>query len=235
MLPSKKRGLFFQTCIDLLSGVKIKLMSKKLKLIGNLYVFIFVVWGLYRLIFRLPEAFEEIVLKPLVWLGPTFYIVFVKEKRGFSSLGYTKKSFLPGIKKGLLFGIVFFIVGLSINYLKNSGVSFVWENNFLTSLALVLITAISEETVFRGYIQNRLEELCKNSWLANIIASIGFCLVYLPISVLVYRYNIPQVFIFLVLVFLSSFGSGIFFSWTKGIWASILIHVFWSWPLLLFK
>lgn len=216
-------------------SVIIFLMSKRLRLLGRLYLLVFVFWGLYRLIFRLPEDFEEIILKPLIWLGPTLYVVFLKERKGFSSLGFTAKSFLPGVSKGLLFGAIFFVAGLSQNYIKNNSLSLTWENNLLSSLALAFVTAISEETLFRGYLQNRLEEMTKNNWLANIITSIGFCLIYLPISIFVYRYSLPQIFIYQILIFATSFSSGIFFSWTKGVWASILIHVFWSWPLLLFK
>ena len=99
-------------------------MLKKLRPIGRLFTFIFVVWGLYRLIFRLPENVEEIVLKPLIWLVPTFYLVFKKEKRGMESLGYTNKNLKKSIGKGLIFSLFFLVVGISLNYLKNGFFSF---------------------------------------------------------------------------------------------------------------
>lgn len=211
-------------------------MKGKLRLIGRLYLIIFVFWGLYRLIFRLPDNIEEIVLKPIIWLGPTFYIVFKIEKKGLSSLGYSTKNFGSSLVKGLAFGILFLIVGLSLNYLKNG--RFLIQNLpvkefFLPSLLLSFITAISEETVFRGYIMNRLSKILKSDSVANIVSSLGFCLVHLPITIFVYHYVLPQIFIFLALVFLSSLGSGLTFSWTKTIWASILVHVFWAWPVAL--
>jgi len=213
-------------------------MKEKLRLIGRLYIFIFVLWGLYRLIFRLPEDIEEIILKPLLWLGPTFYIVFKIEKRKFSSLGYSVKNFLPDVGKGLLFGILFLLFGFSLNYL-NYGY-FSWQNLpprefLLPALILSLITAISEETVFRGYLMNRLAEVTKSWGAANLISSVGFALIHLPIVIFVFHYSLPQVFIFLTLVFLSSLGSGLLFSWTRTIWASVLIHVFWVWPVVLLK
>lgn len=213
-------------------------MRERLRLIGRLYLTIFVLWGLYRLIFRLPEDIEEIVLKPIVWLGPTFYIVFKIEKKGLASLGYSAKHFGRDLLKGLGFGIMFIVVGLSLNYLRFghfSSQNLPMKEIFLPSLFLSFITAISEETVFRGYIMNRLSEMLKSPGAANFISSIGFSLVHLPISVFVYHYSLPQVFIFLVLIFLSSLGSGIAFSWTKTIWASILVHVFWTWPVVLLK
>lgn len=211
-------------------------MRKKLQLVSRLYIFIFVVWGLYRLIFRLPENVEEIILKPLIWLLPVLYIVFKIEKRGADSLGYTAKNFKRAIGRGLVFSIVFLIVGICLNYLKYGHFSFSnlpSKDVFWPALFLSFITAISEETVFRGYIYNRMAEILKNEWIANFISSIGFCLVYLPVSVFVYHYNLPQVIIFLILVFLSSVGSGLMFAWTGSIWSSILIHVFWTWPVIL--
>lgn len=213
-------------------------MKEKLHRIGRLYIFIFVFWGLYRLVFRLPENVEEIVLKPLLWLIPVFYLVFKKEKRGLSSLGYSLKTFKAGIIKGLSFGLLFLAAGIGLNCLKSG--RFLWGNLpageiLVPSLLLAFITAISEETVFRGYIFNRLNEVIKNSWVANIISSLGFCLIHLPISVFVFHYSLPQILIFMSLIFLSSLGSGLLFFWTGSIWGSILVHVFWSWPMLLFK
>lgn len=210
-------------------------MLKKLRLIGRLYLFIFIVWGLYRLIFRLPENVEEIILKPLIWLVPTFYIVFKIEKRGMDSLGYTSKKFTKAIGRGIAFSTIFFIIGLCLNYLKYGRFSFdnlPAKEVFWPALFLSFITSISEETVFRGYIFNRLNEILKNSWVANLISSVGFCLVHLPIAVFVYKYSLPQGVIFLILIFLSSIGSGAMFSWTGSIWSSILIHVFWTWPVI---
>ena len=205
-------------------------------LIGRLYLIIFVFWGLYRLIFRLPDDIEEIILKPVIWLGPTFWIVFQIEKKSLASLGYSAKHFGQDVLRGLAFGVLFIIVGLSLNYLRfgrfyTSNLPF--KEIFLPSLLLAFITAISEETVFRGYIMNRLQGILKSWGAANIISSFGFSLVHLPISIFVYHYNLPQIFIFLVLIFLSSLGSGVAFSWTKTIWASILVHVFWTWPVIL--
>lgn len=210
-------------------------MKDKLRLVGRLYLIIFVFWGLYRLIFRLPDYIEEIVLKPIVWLGPTFYIVFKIEKRDLSSLGYSVKNFGSSLLRGLLLGFLFLLVGLSLNYLKG-GVSLVQNfpsvNLFLPIFLLSFVTAISEETVFRGYIMNRLSNILKNDFAANIISSFGFCLIHLPITIFVYHYVLPKSFIFLLLIFLSSLGSGLVFSWTKTIWASIIIHVFWAWPIV---
>lgn len=213
-------------------------MEKKLHLVSKVYLFIFIAWGLYRLIFRFPQDIEEIILKPLIWLIPTFYIVFKFEKKGLSSLGYSVNNFGADISKGFLFGLLFLIFGLSLNFLRNGNFSYsnlpIGEV-FFPALILSFITAIIEETVFRGYIMNRLAEAIKSWGAANIISSIGFCLIHLPIAFFVYHYDLPQLFIYLTLIFLTSLGSGLMFSWTKTIWSPILIHVFWVWPIVLLR
>lgn len=211
-------------------------MREKLRRIGKLYLIVFIFWGLYRLIFRLPEEVEEIILKPIVWLGPTFYLVFKVEKKGLSSLGYSFKSLRSSLGKGLIFGILFLGMGLILQVLR--GRSILWGNllNYqflLSTFGLALMTALSEETVFRGYILNRLEEVLGKSLVPNIITSIGFALIHLPVSVFVYHLALPQLFSYLLLVFLSSMGSGLIFSWSGGIWGAILVHVFLVWPMIL--
>lgn len=213
-------------------------MKNTLRRVGRLYLFIFIVWGLYRLIFRLPESVEEIILKPLLWLVPTFYIVFKIEKKGLLSLGYNTKDFGRSFLKGLSFGVLFLVVGLSLNYIRYGGFEFKnlpLGEFFWPAIFLSFVTAITEETVFRGYILNRLWEITKSGGAANILSSVGFSLIHLPITIFIYHYSLPQVFIFTLLVFLSSLGSGLLFVWTKNIWASILIHVFWSWPIIFLK
>jgi len=211
-------------------------VREKLRRIGKLYLIVFIFWGLYRLIFRLPEEVEEIILKPIVWLGPTFYLVFKVEKKGLSSLGYSFKSLRSSLGKGLIFGILFLGMGLILQVLR--GRSILWGNllNYqflLSTFGLALMTALSEETVFRGYILNRLEEVLGKSLVPNLITSIGFALIHLPVSVFVYHLALPQLFSYLLLVFLSSMGSGLIFSWSGGIWGAILVHVFLVWPMIL--
>ena len=214
-------------------------MKEKIRRVFGLFAFIFLVWGCYRLIFRLPENIEELFLKPLVWLGPTFYLVFNKEKRKISSLGFSGKNFFKSIYWGIGLGVVFALTGLLGNFFKNKGFTFVEFGSsgfaFFGPFFISFATAISEEIVFRGYIFNRLNETLKNEPVANIFAGALFVLIHLPIVVFVLHYNFWEVVVYSILIFLFSLGSSIIFSRTKNITSSIMAHVFWSWPLILFK
>lgn len=217
-------------------------MKEKLLLarrVFELYAFIFVVWGCYRFLFRLPEEVEEIVLKPIIWLGPTIYFVY-KEKEKLASIGWSTKNLFKSLYLGIGLGLIFALEGLATHAVKYQGFQFIklpypTISVFLAALALSFVTAVSEETTFRGYIFNRLWQVLRNEWAANGIVSVLFSLIHLPMTIFVLHYNPIQLLIYLFLVFLSSLGSGFLFARTGTIVASILLHVFWSWPIILFR
>ena len=211
-----------------------------LKHVFGLFSFIFVIWAVYRYFPGiLPAWVEELILKPIVWLVPTFFIVREVERQPFSSLGWTTKNLFPSLYWGIGLGMVFVLEGLITNIIKYSGLNLgafqASPQTFFGALFLSFATAISEETVFRGYIFNRLLKIWKNEWLANFVSSTLFSFIHLPIAVfgLGYTPQVMLVYLFLVLVY--SIGAAFVFARTENIASSILLHVFWSWPVILFK
>lgn len=211
-----------------------------LKHVVGLYTFIFLVWGVYRYLFRLPEEIEEIILKPLIWLGPTFWLV-AKEKGNLVSIGWSGKNLFKSFYLGIGLGIIFAFLGFGTHLLKYGEVAFIklaflaTPSLFTSALIISLLTAISEETAFRGYIFNRLWQVFGSEWQANLISSFGWTLVHLPITIFVFHYNFFQMLVFLGLSFVFGVGSAFVFARTKTITASVLLHVFWSWPIILFR
>ena len=202
------------------------------------YAYLLLVWGFYRWLFRLPEMIEELVLKPLLWLGPTFLLVKFKEKRTvLTSLGFFKKNIFRSFYLGILAGIGFAVTGLVLHLLKYGRLNFVplEKGVFWLTFVLSLATALVEETVFRGYILNRLFEVLRDEWKSLLVSSIGFALIHLPMTIFALHYNLAQIYVYGVLVFFYSLGSGILFLRTGTLWASVLMHIFWSWPIILFR
>jgi len=211
-----------------------------LKHVFGLFSFIFVVWAVYRYFPGiLPAWVEEIILKPIVWLVPTFFIVKKVERQPLSSLGWTTKNLFPSLYWGIGLGIVFLLEGVITNIIKYSSLNFgAFQSSpqtFFEVLFLSFVTAISEETVFRGYIFNRLLKIWSNEWLANLVSSILFSLIHLPIAIfgLSYTPGVMLVYLFLVLVY--GVGAAFIFARTENIVSSIFLHVLWSWPVILFK
>jgi membrane protease YdiL (CAAX protease family) len=205
-----------------------------------LFSFIFVAWAVYRYFPGiLPPWFEEGILKPVIWLLPTFWLVKKIERQPLSSLGITAKNLFPSLYWGVGLGIVFAFEGLLTNIFKYKGLQLVsldytlW--GFLGALGLSFVTAFSEESVFRGYIFNRLWQIWQSEWLANIVSAFLFVLIHLPVGVFVLGYTPVVMLGYLFFVFVYGFGAAFVFARTGNLISSVLLHVFWSWPIILFR
>lgn len=210
--------------------------EKTLKNLVSLYVFILLAWGFYRFLFRFPEEIEELVFKPLIWLVPTLLLIW-KERGDFASLGLTSKNLAKSCLWGLGLGIVFAAEGLIIHFIKKEG--FILDlqvplNVLATCFLVSIATALSEETVFRGYIFRRLWEILGRELQANLISSLAWSLVHLPITIFVFNFNVAETIAFLVLNFVFGAASAFVFARTKNLLGSLLLHVLWSFPILLF-
>ena len=86
-------------------------------------VYLLIVWGFYRFLFKLPEELEELVIKPILWLGPVFYFL-KKELKGLPSIGITSKNLFPAIYYALFLGVIFAIEGVLINIVKHKTINF---------------------------------------------------------------------------------------------------------------
>ncbi len=212
---------------------------KTIKQVLGLYTFILIIWGFYRFLFRLPENIEELILKPLIWLGPTLWLIR-REKANLTSIGWSGKNLFKSLYLGIGLGIIFAVEGALTNSLKYGGSSFVGLpylslGSLIFALVVSLVTAISEETVFRGFIFSRLCVFFKNEWKANLWSSLGWVLVHLPVTIFILHYTPVQTVTYFILVFIFGVGSALVYARTKTVVASVLLHVFWSWPILLFR
>lgn len=202
-----------------------------------LFTFLLLTWGFYRFLFKLPEEIEELLIKPVVWLIPVIYLL-KRERAGLSTLGITGKNLFTSIYLAILLGVIFAIEGLLVNILKYKGLEFsslLGTNAFLAALLLSFATAISEEIAFRGYLFNRLWYALGSEIKANLITSFLWALIQLPISIFWWELDLPGVLAYLALAATFGMGSAFVFARTKNIFASILLHVFWGWPIALFR
>jgi uncharacterized protein len=215
-------------------------MAAKTTIIKNVTIYsayLIIIWAFYRFLFQLPDNIEELVVKPILWLIP-IYLITRREGLGLSSLGITFKNLLSSIYLSVGLGIIFLAEGLLTNYLKYGGSHFganIGNTPLVASLVLSFATAISEETAFRGYIFGRLLLALKNEFSANIIQSIPWTIVHIPIAFFVWGYTLPQGIIYLIITAIFGFGSAFVFARTKNVAGSILLHVLWEWPIILFR
>jgi membrane protease YdiL (CAAX protease family) len=199
--------------------------------------FLLVVWGFYRIIFKLPDNVEELIIKPIIWLVPVLYFVR-KEKLGLSSLGITTKNLFPAIYLSIFLGTLFALEGFLINYVKHVGFDFsanIGSLKLLPALGLSLATAVSEEVAFRGYLFNRVWHALGHEWRANFVTSFVWALIHIPIGIFWWELSVGGVIGYLILTTIFSIGSAFVFARTKNVTSSVLLHVLWEWPIILFR
>ncbi|MFZ5933224.1 MAG: CPBP family intramembrane glutamic endopeptidase [Patescibacteria group bacterium] len=199
--------------------------------------YLLIVWGFYRFLFKLPEEIEEIIVKPIVWLIPVF-VFLRKERQGLGSIGITAKNLFPAVYFALGLGAFFVIESLIINFVKYEGLNFaanIGEKPLLAALGLSFATALSEEISFRGYLFNRVWYALGKEWPANIATSVVWGLVHVPIAFFVWKLQASSALVYLFLTTLFGVGSAFVFARTRNVFSSVLLHVLWEWPLILFR
>lgn len=202
-----------------------------------LVAYLLIVWGFYRMLFKLPEEVEELIIKPVIWLLPVFYLMR-KERVGISSLGITSKNLFSSIYLALALGILFAIEGIIVNFIKYQGVEFsanIGSTSLWVGLGLSLATAVSEEVTFRGYIFNRVWYALGNEWKANFAVSFVWALVHIPIAIFWWELSLPGTVGLLLLTTIFGIGSSYVFARTRNVLSSVLLHVLWEWPIILFR
>ena len=199
--------------------------------------YLLLIWAFYRFLFKLPDQIEELVVKPIIWLGP---ILWMNSKEGFSlsSLGITMKNLFPSIYLSLGLGAIFVIEAALANLFKYDYFNFganIGNLPLFSSLGLSFATAFSEEISFRGYIFGRLSYVLKDEWAANITSSLIWTIVHIPIAFFVWKLGFASGVLYLMLTAAFGIGSAFIFGKTKNIFGSILLHVLWEWPIILFR
>lgn len=199
--------------------------------------YLILIWAFYRFLFKLPDNIEELIVKPLFWLAPIFWFTN-KESLKLSSLGITLKNIFPSLYISIGLGTVFLAEGLLTNFLKYGHFNFgsnIGSSPILISLGLSFATAFSEETAFRGYIFGRFLMVFKKESMANFIQTLLWTAIHIPIAFFVWGYTLPQGIVYLFVTALFGFGSAFIFARTKNVAGSVLLHVLWEWPIILFR
>lgn len=216
--------------------VKVK-SENTVKNVTKYATFLVLFWGFYRFLFKFPDEIEEVVIKPIVWLLPLFYLSH-KENLDLYALGITFKNMFQSVYLSLGLGSVFVIEALIANYFKYGFLNFganIGNLPLMTSLGLSFATAISEELSFRGYIFGRLNEVLKNEVTANLIQTVVWTIIHIPVSFFVWKLDLVSGLIYLFLTAVFGFGSALIYGKTKNIVGSIFLHVLWEWPIILFR
>ena len=217
----------------------------------GLWIFILGCWTVYRLV-SLPYIepygsmkflLAQVIFQPIILLSPIFlYWKFVRKEsatpvRFFSDYS-SKNSF---VFRALVFGIILIIAELILHFIRsyaifNSGLfgdtelefkfGFLdtesWSHYLAMALTNLLIVAIVEEFVFRGFLQNQFEKVLPK-WQSLALASILFGLMHLPIAIIIYEME----GLWLVYILIEWIGMGMIFGYAYQISRNIWVCIFW--------
>lgn len=144
------------------------------------------------------------------------------DRQSFRSLGFEWKHHERDAGIGLLLGLVLLGIESLILYFTGhlawTGVTVNFTDLF-SGMMIMLLVAISEETVFRGYILNNLMQSI-NKWVALAISSLLFALFHAG--------NPGITPLALLNIFLSGLVLGLNYVYTKNLWFAIMFHFSWN-------
>lgn len=163
-----------------------------------------------------------VVLSFLVNLTMVYVFRKFVDRRSVHSLGFDFRNRIHDAIAGVLIPVV--ILGMVTLLLYFSG-NLEWADisfeatHFVAGLFIMIIVAIGEEIVFRGYILNNLLQSV-NRWLALAISALLFAMMHS---------NNPEVTIISVLnLFVAGILLGLNYIFTRNLYFAILLHTSWN-------
>ena len=137
---------------------------------------------------------------------------------------------IKAVLMGLGVGLLYMMVAAVSGWAKADANSLVigQESWWGDIVGLGLVTAISEEMVFSGYIFMNVWRLLRKLWLAMLVTALMAALIHVPIAVFVLNYSMVQLAGYLLLVVLVSIGNTWVMSKSKNVLAPIMSHWLWG-------
>jgi uncharacterized protein len=144
------------------------------------------------------------------------------DRRSLNSLGFATNNNGANAATGMCTGIVILCAGtLFLNYNRNLEWTGITMNpvHLFTGAVGMMIVALSEELVFRGYILSNLLEN-SNKWVALVATSLLFAIMH---------GSNPNVnAISLVNIFMAGLLLGVNYIYTKNLWYAVFLHFTWN-------
>lgn len=200
------------------------------------YGYFFVLWFVIQVFINVPIInlangwTEEIltdVVKILIWLGVGLYMIFHTKKDQF----VIKRPFQLNLKfKPLYITLVaIMIYMLATAFIQRHSIGIVATFKPTMLLQDFLVVGICEETVFRGYLLNRLGKMIDSQQTALIIQAILFALIHLPRYLTTYpALPILTILSQLVTVAILGYLFGWLFLKSRSLWPGIIVHSVWD-------
>ncbi|OGV90960.1 hypothetical protein A3A66_03555 [Microgenomates group bacterium RIFCSPLOWO2_01_FULL_46_13] len=201
-----------------------------------LYLGLFLIWGLYRLLFRFPVFIEEIFLKGIVFGLPIIYLT-LREDHRLTTLGLELNRTPRAIFWGVSLGVLLIGVNQLTLLVKPSPLAtppLTASSSLANFFILALITAFWEQLVFAGYFLSRLSKLFKSEWSIVVVTGALFTTLHLP-ALIVADIPASQVAIQLFLIFILGISANIVMLRTQNLLAPMLTQALWGVSIALYR
>ncbi len=170
-----------------------------------MYILLLFVYYFMGLLFIQRQIYLGVPINLLLIAICVMLVLMRKQK--LSSIGFTLKNIGKSLLTGIFLGIIF---SFFMNVLPNilAGGKVITVNRALYNIFYYfIIIALSEEVLFRGYIQTRIYGLIKCDILAVIMTGILFYAMHLPFQMSVngIKINLINMIIMIVLHFVMNF------------------------------
>ncbi len=205
----------------------------------TIWALVLIVWSFYRASFKFPEIVDELIFKPLVFLGPMLIYVLKKEHRVLASIGLQTGKFFRDIYLGIGFGMLFAVEGLIANSVKYGQFTFaplisVSGVNILIATLLAIVGAFCEELLVRGFLYTRLKENYHDEFKAMLVSTSMYFMLLIPgIFAVSHLVGVPLL-IFIMTNIIISMANTMIFNETKTLTVPVLLHAFWNMAVVLY-
>lgn len=202
------------------------------------YVLLFILWGVYRLLIRLPAEIEETLLKPLVFVGSVFLVERPRSKIQFFRDRWGNGDSMRAIILGTAVGVGYFVL-YAIASIVSFGSLVVGSQTshalWLSVLFPGVLTSIWEEWVFTGYFLSEFQKVLRNPWAARLLTSGLFTLTYLPILFFWYQFTGSVLLFQILTLFMLGFINATLMGISMNLLAPILSHTLWGIAVVLMR
>lgn len=180
------------------------------------FVYLLIVWTIFRCFSRLPEVIEEVWFKTVIWLVPLFWLNLSTKKRIRFFDGGVRRMIVWGGGVGFIYFLLFMMIGLAGK--RTIGID---------SIGIGLVTAVVENMVFVGFLLPVFREKL-SLFKSLLLMSLLFGVIHLPIAWLVYRLNPMMVLYLFGMMSLLGMINGWLRLKTNNVGTAILASWIWS-------
>ncbi|WP_203648509.1 CPBP family intramembrane glutamic endopeptidase [Secundilactobacillus yichangensis] len=200
------------------------------------YGYFFVLWLVIQVFINVPilnltsgwtEELLTDAVKLFIWLGVGLFMIFHTKRDRFA----IERPFQVNLKfKPLyitLIAIVIYMLAMAFIQRHSVGIVATFKPTML--LQDFLVVGICEETVFRGYLLNRLRKIVDSEQTALLIQAVLFALIHLPRYLTTYP---PLSFLTILGQLVTVAILGYLFGWlflkSRSLWPGIIVHSVWD-------